>query len=46
MEYRIPELLAIKARGEELTDDQIKYFVKSICDKSLQDAQLGKSINY
>ena len=46
MEWRIPELIALKSEGKKLNDDQIRFLVKSISDHSMEDLQLGKNHNF
>lgn len=39
--FRIPDLINKKKHGEELTQDEIEYFVKGVVDGYVQDSQLG-----
>lgn len=39
--FRIPDLISKKRQGEELTEDEIEYFVKGVVKGDVQDSQLG-----
>jgi hypothetical protein len=45
--YRIPDLILKKRNGEELTEDEINYFIKSVVGDdennncSIQPSQIG-----
>ena len=42
---RIPDIIKSKRNGNELTNDEINFFIKSICDlkaNAIQESQIGK----
>jgi hypothetical protein len=45
--FRIPDIIMKKRNGEELTQDEINFFVASICDlnnnkSQIQESQIGE----
>lgn len=41
-EWRVPDLLEKMIQGEELTEDQIKFLVRGICEGFVDACQLGE----
>lgn len=39
--YRIPDLLSKKSEGEFFCKDEIAFLVRAICDRTIDDCQLG-----
>lgn len=47
--YRIPDLILKKRNGEELSEDEIKYFIKAVSNtdennNSIQPSQIGVNL--
>jgi thymidine phosphorylase len=43
---RIADVIIKKRDGQDLTDEEIKFFIKELVDGRLEGSQLGISIKY
>ena len=41
----IPELLKKKRNGDELTSDEINFFIQNVVSGNIQDSQTGKILS-
>jgi len=42
--FRIPDLIIKKRNGQQLSEDEIDFFVKSVVSGHVQESQLGKHV--